>query len=296
MLIEKWDTFINKLRNFFRGRGYLEVSTPVLLEFPNLDANVEPIPVKVKGKGKLSTLWLQTSPEYSMKKLLSRYKRDIFQIAKVFRNNEHGRLHRIEFHMLEWYRIEKDYNYLIEEIKELLKEVLGYQEFEELSVGEAFERHLGSELPYSREGMKTLLDRAGINYEEDENWETLFYRAFIKVERRLGIGKPTFLKDFPPELCALAKVEGGVAQRFELFIEGVELANGWTEEVSPSEVRRRLEKESINRSLPLDRRFIDAHADIPPCAGCSIGVDRLFMLWLGMDSLNDIELFNYELL
>jgi len=105
MILEKWDEFVNRLRNFFRRRGYLEVSTPVLLKFPNLDSNVEPIPVEVNLRGEGHTFWLQTSPEYSMKKLLSRYKRSIFQIAKVFRNGEEGKLHRPEFHMLEWYRV-----------------------------------------------------------------------------------------------------------------------------------------------------------------------------------------------
>ncbi len=291
MLLEKWDEFLNRLREFFRKRGYLEVSTPVLLKFPNLDPNVEPIQVKVRLKGEKETLWLQTSPEYSMKKLLSKYKRDIFQIAKVFRNDEHGRLHRLEFHMLEWYRIGEDYLYLIEEIKELLSELFGFNEFEEISVAEAFERKLGVELSEEEGELREALRERGIYYKEGEDWETLFYRAFIEVERKLGFGKPTFLKDFPERLCALARVENGIAQRFELFIKGIELANGWTEETDPEEVRRRLTVEAKKRNLPIDEEFIKAHRSIPPCAGCSIGVDRLFMIWMGKESLDDIELF-----
>ena len=294
MLLEKWDEFINGIRSFFRRRGYLEVSTPVLLNFPNLDSNVEPIPVKVRLKGKEKTFWLQTSPEYSMKKLLAKYKRDIFQIAKVFRNGEMGRLHRVEFHMLEWYKVGADYRFLIGEIKELLGELFGLRDFEEISVEEAFEKHLGTELPHEEREFKKILKNKGIHYEEDEDWETLFYRAFIEVERKLGLEKPAFLKDFPERLSALAKVENGVARRFELFIRGIELANGWTEETDPEEVRRRLEKEAKRRNLPVDEEFIKAHEDMPPCAGCSIGIDRLFMLWLGKDSLEDVELFNYE--
>ena len=294
MLLEKWDEFVNRLRSFFRERGYLEVSTPVLMEFPNLDPNVEPIQVKVRMGGKIKTLWLQTSPEYSMKKLLSKFKRNMFQLTKVFRDGEHGRLHRVEFHMLEWYKIGKDYRFLMEEIKDLLRELFGFKDFEEMSVGEAFERYLGTELPKEEGELKELLKERGLHYEEGEDWETLFYRAFIEVERRLGFERPTFLKDFPERLSALAKVEGGVARRFELFIKGVELANGWTEETDPDEVRRRLEKEARKRNLPLDEEFIKAHYDMPPCAGCSIGVDRLFMLWIGKESLEDIELFNHE--
>ena len=294
MILEKWDEFVNRLREFFRKRGYLEVSTPVLLRSPNLDSNVEPIPVEVKRRGRKETLWLQTSPEYSMKKILAEYKRHIFQIAKVFRNDEYGRLHRLEFHMLEWYRIGEDYLYLIEEIKELLRELFGYEEFEEISVSEAFERHLGIKLSENGEDLRNSLKEKGIHHQEEEDWETLFYRAFIEVERKLGFDKPTFLKDFPESLSALARVEGGLARRFELFINGIEIANGWTEETDPEEVRRRLENEAKKRSLPIDDEFIEAHHKIPPCAGCSIGVDRLFMVWMGKESLGEVSWFNSE--
>ncbi|NPA41573.1 MAG: elongation factor P--(R)-beta-lysine ligase [Aquificae bacterium] len=296
MILESWHEFINLVRNFFARRGYLEVSTPILLRFPNLDTHIEPIPVEVKLRGKPQLRWLQTSPEYSMKKLLSRYKRSVFQVAKVFRNDEVGKLHRIEFHMLEWYRVGGDYTDLIKEIKELLAELFGFKEFEELSVEQAFREFLGVELSHDGEELRKTLERKGIYHQEDEDWETLFYRVFVEVERKLGREKPTFLKDFPPQLCTLAKVRSGYAERFELFIKGVELANGWTEETDPSEVRRRLEEEARKRNLPLDEEFIEAHRDMPPCAGCSIGLDRLFMLWVGKESLSDIELFSDELL
>jgi len=288
MLLEKWHEFIERVRSFYRGRGYLEVSTPILQRFPNLDTNVEPIPVRVKIRSNDELLWLQTSPEYSMKKLLAKYRRDIFQIAKVFRNNEIGRLHRIEFHMLEWYRIGEDYRYLISEIKDLLWELLGIDKFEEISVEEAFRSYLGIDL--SKGNLKKELKKAGIYYEENEDWETLFYRAFLELERRMDTEKAVFLKDFPEELCALAKVRNGVAERFELFLNGVELANGWTEETDPEEVRRRLEKEAKSRKLPVDEEFIRAHRNMPPCAGCSIGLDRLFMIYLGKGSLEEVEL------
>lgn len=288
MLLEKWHEFIERVRTFYRSRGYLEVSTPVLQRFPNLDANVEPIPVKVGFGAENEVMWLQTSPEYSMKKLLAKYKRDIFQIAKVFRNNEIGRFHRVEFHMLEWYRIEQDYRYLISEIKDLLRELLGVEEFEEISVEEAFRDYLRIDL--SGDDLKRELGKAGIYYEEGEDWETLFFRAFLELERRIDRKRAVFLKDFPEELCALAKVRDGVAERFELFLKGVELANGWTEETDPEEVRRRLEKEAKTRGLPVDEEFIKAHRDMPPCAGCSIGLDRLFMIYLGKESLDEVEL------
>jgi len=280
-LLEAWDYFVSEVRKFFKEKGYLEVSTPVLLNFPNLDSNVEPIKVEVLEKGEKKVKWLQTSPEYSMKKLLAKYKRDIFQITKAFRNNEWGKLHRIEFHMLEWYAMECDYLYLIEELKQLLNRLFGFKDFEVITVEEAFKRKFGEGIPAEEGGMKKLLEKNGINFSEGEDWETLFYRAFIEVERNLGLEKPTFLINFPERLCALARVKNGYAERFELFINGIELANGWTEETNPEEVRKRLEKEAKRRNLPLDEEFIKAHDSMPDCAGCSLGLDRLFALFLG---------------
>ncbi len=290
MLLELWDEFINKVRSFYRRRGYIEVSTPVLLNFPNLDSNIQPVLVDVMVRGEKRRKWLQTSPEYSMKKLLAKYKKNIFQIAKVFRNNEYGRLHRVEFHMLEWYKIGKDYRYLIEEIKKLLSELFRYTEFEEITVERAFEEYLEIPFSYDTEELKSNLSRVGIDFQEDEDWETLFYRAFIEVERKLGMEKPTFLIDFPAPLCALAKVKGKHAERFELFIKGIEIANGWTEETNMQEVKRRLSMEAEKRGLPVDEEFIFAHKNMPECAGCSIGIDRLFMLYVNAKSLEDIEL------
>ena len=283
-LLVLWDNFINEIRSFFKEKGYIEVSTPILLDFPNLDANVEPISLYVKEK-EIKRKWLQTSPEYSMKKLLAKYKRDIFQIAKVFRNNEWGRIHRVEFHMLEWYAVGCDYRYLIEEIKQLLRKILGFKRFEIVSLEEAFRKRFKSPLPRDEKGLKEILRREGINFEEEEDWETLFYRAFIEVERNLGKSVPTFLINFPERLSALAKVKNGYAERFELFIKGVEVANGWSEETNPEEIKRKLLKESEKRNLPIDEEFIKVHKDMPECAGCSIGLDRLFMLWLGKEEL-----------
>lgn len=286
--LKLWNDFIKQVRNFFYDKGYLEVSTPILLDFPNLDPNIEPIEVYIKERGEKKRKWLRTSPEYSMKKLLAKYKTDIFQLGKVFRNDEFGKLHRPEFHMLEWYAVGCDYKYLIEEIKQLLNKLFGFTEFEVLSVEEAFERHFGESLPKEEEKLKDFLKRHNINYEENEDWETLFYRAFIEVERKLGWEKPTFLIDFPKELSALAKVRNNYAERLELFIKGIELANGWTEETNPEEVRKRLEKESRKRNLPLDEEFIEIHKELPECAGCSIGIDRLFMLYVGASSLEEL--------
>ena len=288
-ILESWHEFIERVRRFFRSRGYLEVSTAVLLKYPNIDTNIDPIKVKLRLRGKEETFWLQTSPEYSMKKLLALYKRSIFQIAKVFRDREYTSIHRPEFHMLEWYKVGEDYRYLIREIKDLLRELFGFEEFKELPLQVAFEEFLGIQVEEEEKALKESLSKAGIHFEGSDNWETLFFRAYIELERKLDSEVPTFLYNFPKPLCALAKIRENLAERFELFYKGVELANGWTEETDPEEIRSRLAKEAKKRNLPLDKEFISAHRSIPPCSGCSIGLDRLFMLWIGASDLDTLE-------
>lgn len=279
MLTKEWSDFIDRVREFFKGRGYLEVHTPVLLEYPNIDPNVKPISLEIGGK----TYYLQTSPEPSMKKLLSILKRDIFQIAKVFRDDPVGKWHRKEFTMLEWYAVGKDYNYLMQEITDLVR-YLGYElDWESISVERAFEEYAGIILSEDEEVFKNNLMAYGYEFDDKEDWETLFYRIYIDVERQLGKDKLTFLKDFPKRLCVYAKIRNGYAERFELYIKGVEIANGWTEETDKEEIKRRMELWRGN--LPMDEELLRAYEDMPECAGCSIGLERLFSVLKGYDGI-----------
>ncbi len=288
-MIEKWDNFISEVRNFFKGKGYTEVFTPILRKFPNLDPNIDPIRVEINIKGKKENYWLHTSPEYAMKKLLAEYKKDIFQITKVFRDGEIGSLHNIEFTMLEWYKVGANYNDLIEELKDLLR-LFGLNEFEEISVDKAFEEYADIILSEDEEIFKNNLITAGYEFNDEDDWETIFFKIFVEdVERNLGRNKPTFIKDFPSKLCALAKIENGYAERFELYINGIEIANGWTEETDAEEIRRRLSKEAEKKKLPLDEEFINAHTDMPQCAGCSVGLERLFMVIEKIENIKDIK-------
>ncbi len=295
-LVEVWDRFLNTVRAFFRERGYAEVITPSLLRHPNLDPNVAPLEVPLRIRGRAERRWLHTSPEYSMKKVLARFKRDLFQITKVFRDGELGRHHRPEFLMLEWYKVGGDADYLIGEIGELLNRLMGEIEIHQTTVESAFERFLGVRIADDERGMKEEMKKAGIPFEENEDWETLFERCFLELQRRAEDLPALFLKDFPERLSFLAKIKDGNAERFELLMRGVEIASGWTEETDKEEVRRRLEKEAKKRCLPLDEQFIESHREMPECAGCSIGLDRLMMIWLGKDELKDIELLSDELL
>ncbi|MEN3027899.1 MAG: elongation factor P--(R)-beta-lysine ligase [Aquificaceae bacterium] len=287
-MLSEWSEFLHRIREFFIKRGYLEVHTPILLPYPNIDPHVEPMELKVKECGKERKLWLQTSPEFSMKKLLSKHRRDIFQIAKVFRNGECGKLHRLEFTMLEWYKLGVDYQHIIQEIGELIS-YLGLAEgYRVTRLEHAFEEHAGVVLSEEEEVFKNNLLAYGYEFDDREDWESLFFRVYIEVERKLGLREPEFITHFPERLSSYAKVEKGYAERFELYIRGVEIANGWTEETDPQEIRRRMEVFRAGRDLPIDEELFMAYQNFPPCAGCSIGLERLFMVYMGLESLEEL--------
>ncbi|ADO45148.1 Lysine--tRNA ligase [Hydrogenobacter thermophilus TK-6] len=289
MLVKEWSEFLDKVRSFFKRRGYFEVDTSILQPYPNIDPHVEPFSIDTEGLADCpKRLWLRTSPENSMKKLLSKYQMDIFQIGKVFRKDPCGRLHRPEFTMLEWYKVGQDYKYLMKEIEEFLK-YLGFSEdCEVIRLEHAFEEYAGVILSEDEEIFKNNLIAYGYPFSDQEDWETLFYRIYIEVERHLGHEKPTFITHFPSRIGAYAKVKDGYAERFELYIKGVEIANGWTEETSKSEIERRMKLYLQGRDLPIDEELIKAYENFPPCAGCSIGLERLFMVLMGLNSIDFI--------
>ncbi len=287
MLIE-WCQFIDKVREFFKRKGYFEVYTPILLSFPNIDLNVEPVEVIVEECGKKVKKWLQTSPEFSMKKILSKYKRDIFQIARVFRNQECGRLNKTEFTMLEWYKIGATYEDLMREIGELLSFLGISGDYKITRLEHAFEEHAGIVLSEDEEILKNNLIAYGYEFDDREDWESLFFRIYVEVERNLGKEKPEFITHFPKRLSAYAKVKDSYAERFELYIRGIEIANGWTEEEDSEEIERRIKEYNKNRNLPIDEDLLRAHKDFPPCSGCSIGLERLFMISMGIENLEEL--------
>jgi len=297
-LLKKVEKFLDTVRRFYKGRGYTEVVTPYLLPFPNLDENVYPIPCKVGDLTKTEKrFFLHTSPEYSMKKLLATYKRDIFQICHVFRNYEEGRFHDTEFLMLEYYKVGKDYTYLIEELEELIKTLFGKEisykgktvetTFERLTLKEAFKRYLGIELNLeSKEVFKRELQRVGIHFEPDEDLETLFFRAYVELEKHLGFERPTVIYQYPEPFGALARCENGFCERFELYIFGIELANGYTEINDPKEVEKRLSETAKRLNLPIDRTFVEIHKSLPDLySGVSVGLDRLMVLKFDLNSI-----------
>jgi lysyl-tRNA synthetase class 2 len=299
--IQKVEKFLDNIRSFYKKRGYTEVVTPYLLPYPNLDDNIFPITCEVEDiSRRRRAFYLHTSPEYSMKKLLAETHADIFQICHVFRNREGGKLNDFEFLMLEYYKVGVDYTYLMDEIGELLRFLFGERitykgksiptTLKRVSLKDAFKNLLGLELKLETpEAFKEGLKRAGIYFEENDDIETLFFRAYIELERKLGFDQPTVVYGFPEPFGALSRCKNGWCERFELYIFGIELANAYTEVNNPEEVENRLRKVAKELNLPVDERFIEIHKRLPPLySGISIGLDRLLMLYLGLDDIHSL--------
>lgn len=266
-------------------------------------------------------LYLHTSPEFAMKKLLAAGEERIFALTPVYRNREDGSLHANEFTMLEWYRAGADYSALMIDCAQILaatSEAVGadwvsYRGVtadlrvvpERVSVAEAFSRYTGIDLlgTIGPEGSDVdALARAamssGIKVQDDYTWSDIFARVLTeRIEPKLGVGRPTLLTDYPRCEAALARVsarEARVAERFELYICGVEVANGFSELTDPLEQRRRLEAEMALKETrygeryPLDEPFLAALEQMPESAGCALGFDRLVLLLTGAERLSDV--------
>ena len=275
---------LGSIRAFFRERKVLEVETPLLSAHATVDRHIESFST---GAG-----WLQTSPEFAMKRLLCAGSGPIYQICPVFRREESGRHHNPQFTMLEWYRPGFDHHRLMDEVEALLR-VAGVAGagFERIRYRDAFIRHAGLD-PFSA-SLETLRNAArfdgdaGAQADERDFWLDLIMSD--RVGPRLGREAPAFLHDFPASQAALSRIDGEVAQRFELFWQGLELANGFHELADADEQRRRFEADQAWRKAqgrvvpPFDQHLIAAlQAGLPDCAGVALGLDRLLMLMLGL--------------
>lgn len=305
---------LSGIRAFFAERDVLEVETPVLSAAAVTDPNIESFQTLYTGPGtgEGQLLYLHTSPEFPMKRLLASGSGPIYQIARVFRQGERGRLHNPEFTLLEWYRPGFDHLELMKEVELLVGQLLGgscsLAATEHLSYGEAFDRYAGID-PH-RADIESLQqcaarhgigDVAGLEPHRD-GWLDLL--LIHKVEPELGQGRLTFLYDYPASQASLARVRGGtspVAERFELYYEGVELANGFHELADADEQRRRFERELFERReagqpvLPMDGRLLAAlKQGLPDCSGVALGIDRLMMLASGAERIDEVIAFPVE--
>lgn len=277
------------VRAFFLARGVLEVETPVLSAHATVDRQIE----SFSADG----LWLQTSPEFAMKRLLAAGSGPIWQIARVFRREEAGRHHNPEFSMLEWYRPGYDHHQLMDEVADLFNALGIAMGGNGLSYREAFVLHAGVD-PFE-DSVETLKRRFPMEAQETERDFWLDVLMSHVVGPKLGLDGPEFLYDFPASQAALARVEDGVAQRFELFWNGIELANGFHELTDAAEQKQRFKADQKWRCEqqrpvpPYDKNLIAAlEAGLPGCAGVALGLDRLLMLKLGLPDLSSSLAFD----
>jgi elongation factor P--(R)-beta-lysine ligase len=304
--LKKRAEIIAKIRQFFFERGVWEVETPALSLGTITDPYIQAIQAKAHIAGALKTLYLQTSPEYSMKRLLAAGSGSIYQMAKAFRDDEAGRFHNIEFTLLEWYRLDFNHHQLMDEVDALLQLILGCHPAKRYTYREIFEEKIGINphaisLEYLRDIAyeKGLEDVKGINSSDKDLWLQRLMSDVIEPE--LVGESPFMIYDFPISQASLAQIQKTiepVASRFEVYCQGIELANGFHELLEVNEQAKRFTEDNHKRAaqglsvIEIDQRLLAAlEAGLPPCAGVALGVDRLVMLALGADDIQSVISF-----
>lgn len=300
---------LRRLRTFFDERGFLEVETPLLSADVVVDRHIDPLSVVVfddpREPLRGPRRWLQTSPEFAMKRLLAAGADAIYQITRAFRGGEIGALHNVEFTMLEWYRVGDDYEAGMELLADLTRVALQVPHVARLTYRQAFQERLHFDpLVAPVEHLRDVarrLDPATPEYPLDDRDSWLNLLLAVAIEPTLGAAHPTILCDYPASQAALARVRDGeppVAERFELYVRGVELANGYHELLDADTLRRRNVAENARRAadgrpmLPESSRLLDAmDAGLPACSGTALGVDRLVMLAAGASTLAEVLAF-----
>jgi len=312
-----------RLRAWFEAQGFTEVECGALVVSPGNEAHLHAFEAELRTTaGEARQLYLHTSPEFAAKKLLAAGETKIFDFARVFRNRERGALHAAEFTMLEWYRANEPYEVVIADTLSILRltaETTGVammsfkgrqcnprEDAARLTVAHAFGRHAGIDLlrtlsatgDGSRDALAKEAAAADFEIAENDTWADIFSKILVaRVEPELGIGAPTVLYEYPRCEAALARAtphDPRVAERFELYVCGVELSNGFGELTDPAEQRRRFEAEMDEKQrvygerYPLDEDFLSALAHMPPASGVALGFDRLIMLATGARSIGDV--------
>jgi lysyl-tRNA synthetase class 2 len=301
-----------EVRRFFANHGVLEVETPILSTAGTTDPQLDSFITAYRGPGSSHTqaLYLHTSPEFPMKRLLAMGSGCIYQITKVFRNGEVGRFHNPEFTLLEWYRLGFDHHRLMDEVEELatalLYKRLKLKASERLSYSEVFQRYLGLDphrtcVPELAACVRFqgLTPPAGMPPDDPNPWLDLLLSH--RIGPQLGQGKLTFVYDYPASQAALARVNNAgppLAERFELYLKGIELANGFHELGDTQEQRDRFDRDNHIRTthglplVPIDENLLAAlAAGLPDCAGVALGFDRLLMIAADKPSLAEVIAF-----
>ena len=319
-ILERRQEMIRRLRQFFSARGYAEVETPALQVSPGLERHLTAFETALASPaGDVRRMYLHTSPEFAMKKLLVAGMDRIWQLARVFRDGERSWKHHPEFSMLEWYRAGAGWRDIAAEAAELVRALAGPALSRDgvecdlsgpwrfLTVAEAFREYAGIELAATIDdprqpspgGLSRAAGAVGVRAADGDSWEDVFFRIFLeRVEPHLGRDVPVILHSWPVSMAAMARAAPGdpsVAERFEIFACGVELANGYGELTDPAEHRRRFAETAEWRqregraAWPADDDLLQAiEAGMPDCAGIAMGFDRLVMLATGAARIEDV--------
>jgi len=305
---------IRLIREYFWGCDFKEVTTPATVVCADQEPHLNPIAVSFHDeRGAASQFFLQTSPEYAMKKLLGAGYDKIFQICPCWRDyEESGHTHNVEFTMIEWYRRPGDYQEIMTDIEQLFKFVAEklkivkllncriVSEWERISIKELWQKHVGVNLDdyLDVEKMSGLVRGLGYQVNADDDFNDLFYKIFLnKIERSLGMEKPVVVFDYPIQMAALARPcahDARYAERFEVYINGLELANAFGELTDSVAQAKRFEEERQERirlsksAIPIDKELISALESIPMAAGIALGVDRMVMVFTEAKNINEV--------
>ena len=311
-LLRRRARLLARVRAFFADRLVMEVETPVLAAAGVTDPHLENLQTvfAMAGETPGRPLYLQTSPEYAMKRLLAAGSGPIYQIGKVFRDGETGRLHNPEFTLVEWYRPGFGYHDIMEDTEDLLIYTLGIDYCRRLSYAAAVREYAGLDpLAASDAEIKNCALKLGLVGGNRRDMERDDYLDFIlseKVAPQLGQDRPAFLCEYPASQAALARIieapgAAPVAARFEVFIQGVEIANGFEELTDAEEQRQRFEQDNARRrrlgllEKPIDQRLLAAMAyGLPDCAGVALGLDRLLLVQTGRRDLDEVLAFAHD--
>ena len=305
--LEKRMEVIRAMRRFFDERGFYEVETPILQACPTFDTHIHGFAVDQGA-------YLRSSPEFDMKKLMVAGVENLYQIGPCFRKDEHSKLHRPEFTMIEWYRAGVGYRSLMEDCESLLKTVSDHYSFQDktcdpnlkwdiISVSEAFDQYCKIDLEGVLENRYAFSQKAediGVRSVDTDGWDDIFHAIMAeKIEPHLGVGAPCILYDYPLSMAALSRPkpeDPRFAERFELYVCGIELANAFSELTDVAEQKRRFEKDMQEKqrlygvSYPPDEDFFAAlEHGLPKSSGIALGVDRLMMLACGTDDIADVQ-------
>ncbi|MCB0422015.1 MAG: EF-P lysine aminoacylase GenX [Bdellovibrionales bacterium] len=310
--LSQWPQFLQLIRDFFRERGLREVFTPSLVPNPGMEPELIPFSTEFFWGRRVEQLYLPTSPEIHLKKMLASECGDLFEIKKCFRNEEVSDHHEPEFLMLEWYRSYADLKDIQIDLVDLIS-FLGEQHMiqesgvtvEQTSMSDLFDEYVGLSLTpdTSAEELKKILDRDKVPYLPADSWDDLFHLIFLTyIEPKIGWKNPLIVNDFPPSQAALARInERGWADRFELYWRGLEIANAFHELNDPEEQERRwkrddqLREQKKRKDRYWDQEFLDSlSAGMPPSGGIALGLERLYMACRKELELPKIKAFSHK--